>query len=1198
MVRNPRKRGPAPCEIGSPLPPKIWVRRRSRQPDAPRKEASLLRNVGTNYLVTIVLVVAGFVTTPLLTHHLGIVRYGVWALLGSLIPYLELLELGFANATVSFVTRHLELDDDERVHGTLNTSFLILTVLGVIAFVVVVVVAIFLPDLITSIPKNLVDQSRVLLLLLAFDMALSIPMDTFGGALCALQRYDLLNVSLIVVMVAQAFGWWIVLSLHGGLVALGIVTVAISLVGQIARMQMLRHLLPRFRLSLRQFDRGLVRSFTITSGWYSMVQASDAILGGSDVLIVGAAAGVRAAAIYSVALRLGQLPVRIVQPRVYLLFTQAIQLAARGDRQGLVDATQRITRFVLGLAVPAALVLGFLASPTIRAWVGPEYHEAAVVIVILCIAGCIQSWALTLRTAVNGWGMPKASGIVFGIEAVIHVGLGIVLSRSHGAIGMAIAALVGVVVMEGTIMLPVAYRKIGASMASAGGNALRSLALPALCTAGAAWGVERVLRRFVVANQKLAGLSLVGASGLGLLVIFYFVFYFVGLRPVERVRLVAWTRSKLHRPVLLTGELPSYGNEHTNVTSTNGVSAGGDPRSDHQKPESPLFGDLQTDFPIPSIGFGTEKIATPHWFGLPSRPLSGWIHSPADNTARGAVVICPTMGLEAAYSYRAVRHLAEMLAEAGFVALRFDYDGTGDSAGTDHDPDRVQAWLESVRTVVAYARDLNVGRVSVVGLRLGATLAAVELATSGAVDDLVLWDPCASGKSFLREQKALWSILRSERLTWGIIKEGDPWGPRNEEGDHEEGSAEIPGVVLGAQTAADLALLTIADSEGALAGRLLLLARADRRVERRLSERLALPHVETDQIAGQEELLSVSATTPQETLDRIVAWMSDQGGPPVPVTVSSVEGAVVGRTADGRDIVERSIKLGRVGLFGILTEPGGWSGESSATVLFLNAGAINHVGPGRLWTTLARHWAAMGLRCLRFDLSGIGDSPTRPFQVDQNSFPVGGLADVAETRLAVSPEDETNVVLVGLCSGAYYSIESALEQPVKALFGVNPVLHFFRATMTESGSYRADDQRGVRDRRSGSSVRGWARALTRLDIVQKIVHGLPESTWWIFNRVAVKEPPIRTFRDLVAEGIDVLVVTGADETRALYRGDRRAFRSLVSSGRFRMEQDPYLEHSLLESSGRNLVARVLTEQLERLYEANEPADVSPEHSGS
>ena len=167
-----------------------------------------------------------------------------------------------------------------------------LSVLGVLAFAGVVVFAIFLPDLITSIPKSLVGQARFLLLLLAFDMALSIPMDTFGGTLIALQRFDLLNYSLIAVVVSQAIGWVVVLWLHGGLVALGIVTVAISLVGQVARLVMVRRLLPWFRLSFRRFDRSIIRRFSSASGWYSVVQISDAVISLSDVLIVGAVAGV------------------------------------------------------------------------------------------------------------------------------------------------------------------------------------------------------------------------------------------------------------------------------------------------------------------------------------------------------------------------------------------------------------------------------------------------------------------------------------------------------------------------------------------------------------------------------------------------------------------------------------------------------------------------------------------------------------------------------------------------------------------------------------------------------------------------------------------------------------------------------------------------------------------------------------------
>src|ERR1700727_1404262 len=95
----------------------LWGRRHAT-PEAPRKRVSVRRNVSTNYLVQVTLVAVGFLTTPPLIHHLGIIRYGVWALIGSLIPYLELLELGFANATIAFVTKHLEQDEDDKVHAT------------------------------------------------------------------------------------------------------------------------------------------------------------------------------------------------------------------------------------------------------------------------------------------------------------------------------------------------------------------------------------------------------------------------------------------------------------------------------------------------------------------------------------------------------------------------------------------------------------------------------------------------------------------------------------------------------------------------------------------------------------------------------------------------------------------------------------------------------------------------------------------------------------------------------------------------------------------------------------------------------------------------------------------------------------------------------------------------------------------------
>lgn len=60
-------------------------------------------------------------------------------------------------------------------------------------------------------------------------------------------------------------------------------------------------------------------------------------------------------------------------------------------------------------------------------------------------------------------------------------------------------------------------------------------------------------------------------------------------------------------------------------------------------------------------------------------------------------------------------------------------------------------------------------------------------------------------------------------------------------------------------------------------------------------------------------------------------------------------------------------------LVGIITHPE--IDVGLPTVILLNAGLIHRIGPNRVYVRLARHLAGLGFQVLRFDLSGIGDSP-------------------------------------------------------------------------------------------------------------------------------------------------------------------------------------------------------------------------------
>src|SRR5690349_12729915 len=99
--------------------------------------------------------------------------------------------------------------------------------------------------------------------------------------------------------------------------------------------------------------------------------------------------------------------------------------------------------------------------------------------------------------------------------------------------------------------------------------------------------------------------------------------------------------------------------------------------------------------PVDAI-INAKAEAAPRFFGSRERPLFAWHHRASSGRRDAVIVLCPPLGYEYMSAYRTWRLLAERLAALGFDVLRFDYDGTGNSAGVYEDPCRVDAWKRSI----------------------------------------------------------------------------------------------------------------------------------------------------------------------------------------------------------------------------------------------------------------------------------------------------------------------------------------------------------------------------------------------------------------------------------------------------------------------------------------------------------------------
>jgi pimeloyl-ACP methyl ester carboxylesterase len=260
----------------------------------------------------------------------------------------------------------------------------------------------------------------------------------------------------------------------------------------------------------------------------------------------------------------------------------------------------------------------------------------------------------------------------------------------------------------------------------------------------------------------------------------------------------------------------------------------------------------------------------PFYFGSSNRRLFGIYHPPTAVDRGAGVVLCYPMGQEYLRVHRAFLRLATRLAEAGFHAFRFDYCGCGDSSH-DSEYGEVERWQEDIGTALEELREgSGAGHFTLLGVRLGGTLAAVAAAGLDDVDALVLWDPVVDGGGYLAD-------LRREHQKFyrGSFAKAQP-----------SADEEVLGFPLSVTLAEGLGKLNLLALESQPARRALLLSTQDEEALFPLAEHFADRGVATDQryiatppvwVKTKDEQGKVDSSTvaPRDVLSACIEWMSE-----------------------------------------------------------------------------------------------------------------------------------------------------------------------------------------------------------------------------------------------------------------------------------------------------------------------------------
>ncbi len=463
-------------------------------------------------------------------------------------------------------------------------------------------------------------------------------------------------------------------------------------------------------------------------------------------------------------------------------------------------------------------------------------------------------------------------------------------------------------------------------------------------------------------------------------------------------------------------------------------------------------------------------IAEPIYFAAaesPERPCFGWIHeSPKGGDT--AVLICAPLGYEMVCVHRGMRVLAESLAVAGISAMRFDYDGVGDSAGDERDANRVGSWVLSLRAAERVLRErTGASRVVIFAFRVGCALALEALPDMPNVVKVLFVAPL-SGATFVRELQAFAKLgSAQDELEWtdegaqvaGYWMSRDALDGLRQLGKRVYTPSSTTALVVprddipndDPRMTAQLGRYGIATEVRSISGYQALMADPHKS---EVSEGLRAAVVEFCSAgANRDEPASREMTKP---------------------TSQSASATIGSDTLAIKEIVAR-VGVDLLGVRTVLK-----SGVKSGTplVIMLNAGAVHHIGVNRSHVVLARQLALRGTSSIRIDLEGLGDSAVGDDPVAPRLYSTRSLQSLVTTLTAL--REERKVVVIGLCAGAYSAYHGALQQQVDGAILINP----------QTFSFKDGDSLDVASNRSvykeAASVRG---SMLQLSSWKRVVQG-------------------------------------------------------------------------------------------------------------
>ncbi len=422
----------------------------------------VLSNVASNYFSKVVSLGLGFLLTPFILRELGTTRYALWALVGSVVGYGSLLELGIGGSVTKYVAELVTRGENEEARDLIAAALRLYMLISLAAIALSAVIAVSFP-VVFHLKSADAATASVLVLLMGLNIGISIPCATAPAVLFGLQRYDLVNLVTTAGALFSAAAVVVVLLLGGGVIGMVAVNIPVTLAMQAASIRLIRRIAPELHFGKGSAKRALVRRIISFSSPLFVSNVAWRVQTKTDEITIGIFLPISAITPYALALRLSEISQILTDQFMKIILPLASSFHAENERLRLRALYLSGTRLALAIFVPLGTILIVLGRPFLAAWVGAEYAEGSIVLILLTLATffAISHWPAD--SILYGMARHRPLAFIAIASALINLALSVLLVRPLGLAGVALGTLIPTAIESIFFVLPYAARVIGVS---------------------------------------------------------------------------------------------------------------------------------------------------------------------------------------------------------------------------------------------------------------------------------------------------------------------------------------------------------------------------------------------------------------------------------------------------------------------------------------------------------------------------------------------------------------------------------------------------------------------------------------------------------------------------------------------------------------------------------------------------------------